>query len=72
MPTAPPPPQFPPASGYPQMPAPAPLPSASLPQGPPLATMPAKAAGPPWTMILILNGLFILAVLLVLYFALRH
>jgi len=72
MPPMPVPPPIPaPTVGYPQMPAPSPRPSPSLPQGP-TASMPAKPAGPAWTMILILNGLFILAVLLVLYFVLRH
>jgi hypothetical protein len=63
-------PQFSPVAGQLQVPAPAlVLPAA---QGPPLAPGAQKAAGPPWTMILILNGLFILAVLMVLYFVFRR
>ena len=71
MPAAPPLPQFPPAGGHANVPAPPPMVSLPVPQGQPPTVAP-KAAGPPWTMILILNGLFILAVLLVLYFVLRH
>jgi hypothetical protein len=64
-------PQFPPVGGQPQMPAP---PPPVLPAGPaqppgPVAT---KAAGAPWTMIIILNILFLLALALVLYFVFRH
>lgn len=71
MPAAPPLPQFPPAGGQANVPAPPPMVSLPVPQGQPPTVAP-KAAGPPWAMILILNGLFILAVLLVLYFVLRH
>jgi hypothetical protein len=39
---------------------------------PVVATSAAKAARTPWAMILILNGLFVLAVLLVLYFVFRR
>ncbi len=42
------------------------------PQPPQAGSTTPKAAGVPWAMILILNGLFVLAVLLVLYFALKH
>jgi len=72
MPVAPSFPQFP-TGGYPQMPAPSPIASVPAPQVPPRGPAAApKSAGPPWTMILFLNGLFILAVLLVVYFVLRH
>jgi hypothetical protein len=63
--------QVPPVGGQPQMPAPPPpiLPAA---QAPALGTAVQKAAGPPWTMIIILNVLFLLALALVLYFVFRH
>lgn len=72
IPAAPPLPQFPPPGGQAQVPVPPVITSPPAPQGQPPGPMAPKVAGPPWTMILILNGLFILAVLLVLYFVLRH
>jgi hypothetical protein len=72
MPTAPATPQFPPVGGQPQMPAPPPPPVLPAAQPPPLGAAVPKAAGPPWTMIIILNVLFLLALALVLYFVFRH
>ena len=54
-------PQFPFGGGQAQVPAP-----------PVVPTSAPKATGTPWAMILILNGLFVLAVLLVLYFIFRR
>jgi hypothetical protein len=51
-------------------PAEFPIPGASQPAQ--VGSTTPKAAGVPWAMILILNGLFVLAVLVVLYFALKH
>jgi hypothetical protein len=72
MPSLPAAPQFPPVGGQPQMPAPPPVPVFPTAQGPALGTAAPKAAGPPWTMIIILNVLFLLALALVLYFVFRH
>ena len=72
LPAAPQPPQFPQPGQHPQMPA---LPRVSappLPPAPQLGSAAPKPAGAPWTLIMIMSGLLILAVLLVLYFALKH
>jgi hypothetical protein len=42
------------------------------PQPPQIGAVTPKAAATPWALILTLNGLFLLAVLLVVYFALKH
>ena len=61
-------PQFPHAPAYPQMPAP-PAP-APVPAAPQLGAV--KPAQVPWALILTLNGLLILAELLVVYLVLKH
>jgi hypothetical protein len=60
------------SAGYPHVPTPTPIAPPPIPQRPQIGTAPPKAAAVPWTLILILNGLFVLAVLLVLYFGLKH
>jgi len=72
MPAAPATPQFPPLGGQPQVPAPPQPPVLPAAQAPALGAAAPKAAGPPWTMIIILNVLFLLALALVLYFIFRH
>ena len=64
-------PQFPQPGVYPQIPQPAPMAVPRMPQVPQPGGEPPKAAVP-WALILTLNGLFVLAVLLVLYFMLKR
>lgn len=66
------PPQIPPVVSHSQAPAPPQIPAVPAAHVPPVATSAPKVTGTPWAMILILNGLFVLAVLLVLYFVFRH
>ena len=68
----PPAPQFPPSA---KVPAPPPAPKVEPPKWPPAPQPAPETPKPPVSylpLILVLNGLFILAVLLVLYFALKH
>jgi hypothetical protein len=67
-----PPPQFQQPGQHPHMPTPPGVPAPPLPPASPLGSAVPKPTGPPWTLIIVLNGLFIIAVLLVLYFALKH
>ncbi len=69
VPPPPPVPQFPHAPAYPQMPAPPPVAAPPVPAAPQLGA--AKPAQVPWALILTLNGLLILAELLVVYFVLN-
>ena len=50
------------------------LPGVSAPPAPSASQLKSaqKAAGPPWTLIIVINVLFIVAVLLILYFVLKH
>ncbi len=80
IPQAPPAPQFPqpmqapPAPQMSAMPAAVPLPPIATPRLPAIRKDETTASGPPayWPLVLILSGLFILAVLLVVFFAIRH
>lgn len=63
--------QFPQAGSFPQTPLP-PTGTPALPQIPQLGAAAPKVAATPWTLILLLGGLFLLAVLLVVFFAIRH
>ncbi len=63
--------QVPQAPAFPQTFLP-PARTPALPQTPQLEAAAPKVAAVPWTLILILNGLFLVAVLLVLYFALKR
>jgi hypothetical protein len=69
VPPPPPVPQFPHAPAYPQMSAPPPVAAPPVPAAPQLGA--AKPAKVPWALILALNGLLILAELLVVYFVLN-
>jgi hypothetical protein len=61
------------SSAYPQMPSVPSVAAPSVPQLPQPGMAAPTATGPtPWALIIILNVLFILAVALVLYFALKH
>jgi len=64
--------QFPQGGSFPQTPMPPTPGTPALPQIPQLGAAAPKVAATPWTLILILNGLFLVAILLVLYFALKH
>jgi hypothetical protein len=63
--------QFPQAGSFPQTPLP-PTGTPALPQSPQLGAAAPKVAATPWMLILILSGLFLVAILLVLYFALKR
>jgi hypothetical protein len=63
--------QFPQAGSFPQTPLP-PTGTPALPQIPQLGAAAPKVAATPWMLILILSGLFLVAILLVLYFALKR
>jgi hypothetical protein len=56
----------------PKMPTPAGIPAPSLPPASQLGSAAPRVAASPWMLILVMGGLVILAVLLVLYFALKH
>jgi hypothetical protein len=72
LPTAPSAPQLQPPGHFRQMPAPTGVATPHAPTAPRLGTEPPKPAGVPWALIIIINGLVIIAVMLVLYFALKH
>jgi hypothetical protein len=55
-----------------QAPTPPGVATPRAPQPPQIGAATPKAAAIPWALILTLNGLFLLAVLLVVYFALKH
>jgi hypothetical protein len=72
LPAAPPAPQFQQPGHYPQTPAPPGASAPPLPLASQLGSAAPKPAGLPSTLIIIMSGLLIIAVLLVLYFALKH
>jgi len=72
LPTAPSTPQLQPPGHFPQMPAPTGVATSHAPTASRLGTASPKSAGVPWALIIIINGLVIIAVMLVLYFALKH
>jgi hypothetical protein len=72
LPTAPSTPQLQPPGHFPQMPSPKGVATSHAPTASRLGTASPKPAGVPWTLIIIINGLVIIAVMLVLYFALKH
>lgn len=72
LPAAPPPPQLQRLGHFPQMPAPPGIATPHAPTASRLGSAAPKPAGVPWKLIIIINGLVVLAVVLVLYFALKH
>lgn len=72
LPAPPPAPQFQQPGHYAQMPAPPGVSAPPLPPASQLGSAAPKPAWAPWTLIIIMSGLLIMAVLLVLYFALKH
>ena len=72
LPAAPPTPQLQPPAHFPQVSAPTGVATSHTPRASGLGTASPKPAGVPWTLIIIINGLVIITVMLVLYFALKH